>query len=60
METGARTVRMATGLPRPVGTATRLVLEIQESIPVTQAEVELLLHWVGDLFTDLMNDGSDS
>jgi hypothetical protein len=34
----------------------RVVVEIKETIPVTDAEVDFLLHWVGDLAADLMND----
>ena len=34
----------------------RVVVDIKEAIPVTDAEVDFLLHWVGDLAADLMND----
>lgn len=34
----------------------RVVVEIGEAIPVTDAEVDFLLHWTGDLAADLMND----
>ena len=37
----------------------RLVLDLPEPIPVTKAEVELLLNWLGDVLTDVIEDGTD-
>lgn len=41
-------------LAEPIGSATRLVVVLNETVPVNEAEIELMLHWAGDLFTDLM------
>jgi hypothetical protein len=36
--------------------AKQVVIEMKEAIPVTEAEVDFMLHWAGDLAADLMND----
>lgn len=45
-------------LTEPIGSVRQLVIDIPEPIPVTEAEVDLLLHWVGDVLADLIEDGT--
>ena len=45
-------------LAEPIGSVRQLVVDLPEPIPVTEAEVELLLHWCGDLLAALIEDGT--
>lgn len=45
-------------LTEPIGSVKRLVVDLPEPIPVTKAEVELLLHWCDDLLADQIEDGT--
>ena len=55
-ETGARMARSVIELAEPIGSVQQLVIDLPEPIPVTEAEVDLLLHWVGDVLADLIED----
>lgn len=55
-ETGGRRVQTTTTPTNLFAGVKRVVVDIKEAIPVTDAEVDFLLHWVGDLAADLMND----
>jgi hypothetical protein len=57
-ETGARVARSVIELAEPIGSVRQLVIDLPEPTPVTEAEVELLLHWCGDLLADLIEDGT--
>lgn len=55
-ETGVRRVQTTATPTERFARVKRVVVEIEEPIPVTEAEVDFLLHWAGDLAADLMND----
>ena len=57
-ETGARMAQSVIELAEPIGSVRQLVVDLPEPIPVTEAEVELLLHWCGDVLADLIEDGT--
>jgi len=57
-ETGARVALAVIELAEPISSVRQLVIDLPEPIPVTAAEVDLLLHWCGDLLTDLIEDGT--
>jgi hypothetical protein len=57
-ETGVRMVRLTTKPARVSETNRRVVGEPKGPIPVTASEIDLLLHWAGDLLADLMKDDS--
>lgn len=55
-ETGGRRVQTTITPTVRFARVKKVVVEIGEAIPVTDAEVDFLLHWTGDLAADLMND----